>query len=250
MPPVSPLSSHPSRLLALAGSALLHLACVSDPAATQTADTSTSSSTASGSSTDDSSDGAETGSCFDAPEPCLRLVDCIGAIAPGQLDAVEAQFGEGGSCWCGTEPEAQECYALCVQQLEVAIDNFPTAQACHESVCSLDELDPTQPYGPAVDGACPEWSGQPQLLVDAPFGLPGSLCAPPCSGIAKFCPEHTQTSAQAVCMLDAGDAEYCLPRCYVDPRVIGGTQCPCGATCQPFGPLDSEGNERGVCTFE
>ena len=46
------------------------------------------------------------------------------------------------------------------------------------------------------------------------------------------------------------DVNYCASRCYVDPEFHGGHQCACGATCQPHGSQDGEGQLRGLCTFE
>lgn len=199
---------------------------------------------------DNEGDGDDDGGCFNAPEECLRFVRCIGTLVPDQQSTVEGQFGEEGSCWCGTEAEAQDCYKTCVQQLNTAIKNNPTVSACHQNSCALEDLDPTQPYGPIVNGSCAEWNGKAQTPFQNPFGLPGGYCAPECGGIAKACPEHTQTSAQGTCYATVGDKSYCASRCYVDPTLIGGTQCQCGATCQPHGPADGEGNQRGICTFE
>ncbi|MFO7566689.1 MAG: hypothetical protein R6X02_28860 [Enhygromyxa sp.] len=201
-------------------------------------------------------DGDETGDgdpgCFEAPDVCLRFVSCIGDILPEQQDAVSDEYGEGGSCWCSGEDKAQECYSTCVNQLDAAIEQFPTASACHPKSCGLDELDPEQPYGPVVNGSCPEWSGLEQIPLNNPFGIAGSVCSPPCSGIAQSCPDHTQTVAEGTCYLTVGDTNYCVSRCWVNSVDIfpSGTQCQCGATCQPVGGADGEGNLRGVCTFE
>ena len=69
-------------------------------------------------------------------------------------------------------------------------------------------------------------------------------------GLGNFCPNHDQTTAVGTCYIVLGDTNYCISRCYVDSEVIGGTQCQCGATCQPYGGPDGEGNMRGLCTFE
>lgn len=191
----------------------------------------------------------ETG-CFDAPEQCLRFVECIGGIVPEQQAVVEAEYGAEGSCWCGTDAEAQACFKTCVDQLDLALENNPTVSACHENNCALEDLDPEQPYGPITNGSCSTWNGNPQQPFMNPLGLPGGFCAPECSGIAKSCPEHTQTAAKGTCYLVGGGTSYCVSLCWVDPVVIGGTQCQCGATCQPYGAPDGEGNMRGICTFE
>ena len=196
------------------------------------------------------------GECFNQPDLCAQFVRCIGALVPGQAEQVEAQYGEMGSCWCGsTEDEAQTCYETCFEQVETAIKNNPTVAECHENYCTIDELDTTQPYGPINGGSCDDFIGEQgdpiaQQPVDAPFGLPGGYCAPACSGLANYCPDHTQTTADGTCYLQLGDTAYCAARCWVDPTIVGGTQCPCGATCQPQGAPDGEGNMRGLCTFE
>jgi hypothetical protein len=188
--------------------------------------------------------------CVEPPEQCLRFVECIGAIVPEQQPAVEAQYGAEGSCWCDGVDAANECFTTCVQQLDTAITNNPTESACHASSCSLDELDPAEPYGPIVGGACSDWNGNPQVPTQNLFGIAGGFCSPACGGIAKSCPEHSQTSAKGTCGFVSNGVEQCMSQCWVDPTIIGGTQCQCGATCQPSGGPDGEGNLRGICTFE
>jgi hypothetical protein len=201
-------------------------------------------------------DGDTSSECFNQPPICDRFIRCIGALVPSQLATVEEQFGPMGSCWCGaTEDEAQACYETCVEQIDNALATEPTEQACHEEVCGIEELDPDQPYGPIENGACaPYLSEQGEPIEQTPFmgplGLPGGFCAPACSGLANYCPESSQTSAQGTCYLQAGGELYCVSYCYVDSEVVGGHQCQCGATCQPYGGPDGEGNMRGICTFE
>lgn len=187
---------------------------------------------------------------WDPPGVCLQFVECIGALAPDQQAAADAMYGAEGTCWCGTQEEANQCYNFCIAQIEDALMEFPTESACHEVSCDLSELDPDEPYGPVVNGTCPNWDGEPQQPFVEPLGLPGSVCAPACSGVAKYCPEHSQTSANGTCYIQSGDVAYCVSRCYVDSTVISGAQCQCGATCQPHGAPDGDGNMRGVCTFE
>jgi hypothetical protein len=205
---------------------------------------------------DGDADTNDTGECVtEQPPICEQFVRCIGALVPDQLPTVEEQYGVDGSCWCGTVDEANECFATCTEQVDNAIMSNPTEQQCHESVCGIEELDPNEPYGPIVNGACAPYMGEggdmlPQDPIMSPFGVPGGFCAPPCSGLANYCPESAQTSAQGTCYLQLGMTLYCISRCYVDPTVVGGTQCQCGATCQPQGGADGEGNLRGICTFE
>jgi hypothetical protein len=198
--------------------------------------------------TDGDGDGDGDPACFEAPEECLRFVECIAALVPDQTEAVAELYGEDGTCWCEGEKQAQDCYTTCVEQLEIARSVNPTEPACHESSCALAQLDPNQPYGPIEDGVCPPWVGGAQTPFVNPVGLPGSYCAPECSGQGE-CPDHTQTAAEGSCELLIGDISYCALRCWVDPTIIGGNQCHCGARCQPYGGPDGEGNLRGLCTF-
>lgn len=197
----------------------------------------------------------DTGECFEQPAICAQFVRCVAALAPDSAMTVEEQYGADGSCWCGTDAEANECYNTCISQVADALEGFPTEAECHESVCYLEDLDPTQPYGPIMNGSCPDYTSAqdemiPQMPIMNPIGVPGGFCSPQCSGLANYCPEHTQTSAQGTCYLVLGQDNYCITRCYVDSTIVGGTQCQCGATCQPQGAPDGEGNMRGICTFE
>lgn len=226
--------------------------CVGDEGVAESAgETADTADTADTTDTADTADTADTGDCpYEAPDECLQFVDCITALVPDQAASVEDQYGADGSCWCGTEAEAAACYDDCISQLEEALEAYPTVGQCQESYCPLSDLDPTQPYGPVVDGMCPNWDGAPQAPLVEPLGLPGTTCSPACEGLANYCPEHTQTSAQGTCYVMFGDDLHCVSRCYVDSTVVGGSQCQCGATCQPQGAPDGEGNMRGICTFE
>jgi hypothetical protein len=197
----------------------------------------------------------DTGECYNQPPECEVFVRCIGALVPSQLEGVEQMYGAEGSCWCGTEDAAQGCYATCLSEVAKALESSPTESQCHDSVCGIEDLDPDQPYGPIMGGACTPYiseQGEPidQVPFMNPIGVPGGVCAPGCSGLANYCPESTQTSAQGTCYLQSGQELYCVSRCYVDSTLVGGTQCQCGATCQPQGSADGEGNLRGICTFE
>ena len=203
-----------------------------------------------GGSEGDESGGSGCTATTEVPDECLRWVGCVAALTPAEAAAAEAEYGAEGSCWCGTEAEASACYQDCLAGLSAANDSDPTESACHASSCSLAELDPSEPYGPVVDGACPDWNDEPQVPVVDPFGLSGSYCAPACSGLANFCPDHAQSTAGGTCYLVVGETELCVSRCYVDPNHLGGNQCPCGATCKPYGSPDGEGHARGLCLFD
>lgn len=183
--------------------------------------------------------------CFETPPECERFLECFRAVAPEQP---EPEL----DCLCGTEAEAAACKQACIDGLEQAIEARPTEPACHESSCGLGELDPDAPYGPVIDGACPLYgpSGSWQIPVIQPLGLPGHFCAPIHGGIANYCPDPPQTTAEGIGYLWVAPHSLCVSRCWVDPTLYGGNQCQCGARCQPHGNPDGEGNLRGICTFE
>lgn len=189
--------------------------------------------------TDGSDSNDDSSNCFEQPAECGQLIECLAVLLPGQ-DL--GDFEPGGSCWCGTEEEAAACYQTCVDQLESAVADNPTLVECHGRYCPIEELEPNEPYGP------PPCANGLTLLDDLP--VPGSYCAPACEGLAEACIEHSQTIAQGTCMW-SGNPNLCAMRCYVDPYIFAsGTQCQCGATCQPYGGVDGDGNARGICTFE
>jgi hypothetical protein len=197
--------------------------------------------------TDDAGDDTDTSGCFPQSAECAQMIECLDVLVP---DADLDDFNPEGACWCGSEAEASACHELCVEQLALAVEQHPTLGACHGRACPLDELDTTVPYRP--------WpcTGQHELEfpsdpADAP--VPGSYCAPICgTGFAAGdCPDHPQTVAEGTCFWIAGDVELCALRCFVDPFLYAsGSQCQCGATCQPYGGNDGDGNARGICTFE
>jgi hypothetical protein len=231
--------------------ALSSLACAAPGGDVVTSTTSSESGDGDGDGDGDASgDGDGEPVCGPVPEECQRFLACLEAILPSSVERAEAMFGVGGSCWCDTTPVAvDDCVETCLDQLDTAVAQYPTEPACHESSCTLGQLDPAQPYGPVVDGQCPDYAGVAQLPLENPAELEGTTCAPPCNGLLGWCPDHTQSSAQGTCYLTVDGADYCVNRCYVDPTHVGGTQCQCGAICQPDGSVDSEGIMRGVCLF-
>ena len=188
--------------------------------------------------------------CRDVPEECKRFVECAAVVMPSQAEFIADTYAEQGSCWCGTTfDEAQVCAEACRTQLAAAIEEEPTVRECHGRWCPIDELDEALGYGPSDNGVCPDYEGVPQVLMDL-SDFPGSYCAPPCVGSSATCPDHAQTSAQGICVLFGGPQDLCGLRCFIDPFVVEGSQCQCGAICRPSGPPDGEGNLRGICTFD
>ena len=106
-----------------------------------------------------------------------------------------------------------------------------------------------QPYSPVQAGACTPFDGQPRFAFVDPAGLLGNYCAPACLGVAQTCPDVAGTSAEGKCFFVKDGTQHCAAWCRIDAPA-GSAQCPCGATCQPYGPPDDDGNLRGVCLFK
>ena len=199
----------------------------------------------------------ETGSaveCVPVPEICQRFLRCVDALVPEQSGPIGELLGEGSECWCDGDPaSAAACAQTCTEELDKALEVEPTEVACHASSCAIDEHDDTQPYGPILAGECnlylsgADWLEQDPLYE--PLGLAGSFCSPSCDGIALVCPDNAQTTAEGSCFIADPEGNQCVSRCFVDSTLHGGNQCPCGATCQPYGTPDGDGHVRGICTY-
>ena len=76
--------------------------------------------------------------CWEQPPECQRLIECLDVTLPGQdLTMFEAD----GSCWCGsTSDEANDCYQICLDQLDAAVSQNPTVPECHGRFCPLEDL--------------------------------------------------------------------------------------------------------------
>lgn len=175
---------------------------------------------------------------------CTVVLDCVEVVAPDALAELEAQFGESSDCWCSGDGAAAACAQACQELLGGIVTTEP---ACQLDSCPLEELDPRQPYGPVVDGVCPDYNNGPQQPFINPLGLPGSFCAPIHGGITDYCPDHEQTVAKGEGYLIGPDNNsYCALLCTLDHQVGDGPQCPCGARCQPVGSQEG----KGICTWE
>lgn len=109
--------------------ALLASAC-GDNAASATAAPSTTNSTgtegpttSTGTSTDDTEGQA-------AHAICDHYLVCISVVAPGELPGAQMGFGESGTCWQGSEEDAQLCLDACKAGLETFHEAFPDEPKC------------------------------------------------------------------------------------------------------------------------
>lgn len=114
--------------------ALLFLACGGTPPDEDTAGTTgaTAASTGTDSSVtggQETSAGTDTGGQSER-EICDRYLACVAVVAPGELPAAQMGFGSKGSCWQGSEDEAELCLEACASGLETFNEAFPDEEKC------------------------------------------------------------------------------------------------------------------------
>jgi hypothetical protein len=112
--------------------ALLEPACQGDPGGSSTTD---GGSTNGGGTDGGSTDGGSTSGSVDTGgavphEVCDRYLTCVAAVAPGSLPAAQMGFGEGGTCWQGSESESQLCLDACEAGLKMYNEISPEEEKC------------------------------------------------------------------------------------------------------------------------
>ena len=73
--------------------------------------------------------GADTGE-QDSRAICERYLACISVVAPGELPTAQMGFGSDGTCWQGSESDAQLCLDACMAGLEDFNEVFPEEKKC------------------------------------------------------------------------------------------------------------------------
>lgn len=63
-------------------------------------------------------------------EICERYLGCVSLVAPGELPTAQMGFGESGTCWQGSENDAQLCLDACKAGLETFNEAFPDEPKC------------------------------------------------------------------------------------------------------------------------
>lgn len=92
----------------------------------------------------------------EAPEVCLRYVDCVQVVDAKAGAEAEARYGAQGSCWGGDEVAAAGCLALCDEHLRGHAAMSPEVAACDAAGIESDVefeigeavIDPEDPFGP------------------------------------------------------------------------------------------------------
>ncbi|MCY1009426.1 hypothetical protein OV079_28460 [Nannocystis pusilla] len=80
-----------------------------------------------------SSNETDTATGAESEEPreiCDRYLVCIAAVAPSGLPAAQMGFGDDGSCWQGSDKDAQLCIDACDAGLEMYHELFPDQAKC------------------------------------------------------------------------------------------------------------------------
>lgn len=179
---------------------------------------------------------------------CELYLDCLAVVAPGQLPGAQEGFGSGGTCWQGSEQDAEQCLAACASALAMYHDSHPDEPKC--GLCQVDG-DCTD-GGDCVDGECrPAGCGDEVVADDEVCDAP--QCADDCQGPVDCNPvnqfgcdpgEVCMWARSPYCTVDgdyAGDGEACD---YFDASL---TKCAPGLFCAPvdFFPDCTDG---GCCT--
>lgn len=220
--------------------------------------TDTTAGSSSGSTATDSTTGGsgETGS---APGPgheaCERYLACIAVASPASLPSAQQGFGEDGTCWQGSDAEAQQCIDACQAGLEELHMASPNEPAC--ALCQGDEDcegGATCMNGECRIGVCGNGVVDSDEVCDAP-----SYCDDDCKGPSECSPQNGAGCSEGdVCVFEF-DSPSCMPDDVDLPS--GGEQC--DGTCregfvclflcnnennQPCcEPLCNAGLETGAC---
>lgn len=102
------------------------------------------------SETDTSGDTDDT--CLDQPKQCADLIACLEVVLP---DIDVSSIEEGGSCWCGTVQQAQDCLQHCIDQLEIVEQQFSDVEVCGGENSNDDNDDDPSGDGDGDPGPLP-----------------------------------------------------------------------------------------------
>lgn len=61
---------------------------------------------------------------------CQRYIACISVVAPAQLPEAQMGFGDNGTCWQGSQTDAQLCMDACEAGLTMFNELFPEEAKC------------------------------------------------------------------------------------------------------------------------
>ena len=180
--------------------------------------------TSGGPSTDaTSTTGSDTGE-QDSRAICERYLACISVVAPGELPTAQMGFGSNGTCWEGSESDAQLCLDACMAGLEDFNEVFPEEKKCglcqEHSECNMAAGELCH-LGKCEVTTCGDGIVQADEICDSQ-----PECKPSCQG-PQPCNPMSGHGCQKL------NSEVCFPRSNLQGGVI--------AECRdPFNPIVSE----------
>lgn len=204
-------------------------------------------------------------------EVCERYLGCVAKVAPAALPGLQMGFSEDGTCWQGSDEDAQRCLAACRAGIDMYSEFFPEQETCRcqsnsdcaeaGELCYMGQCTVTT-CGDGIVDAMDVCDGQPGCDEDcmgparcnplANFGCPAYGCTIQHEdGVnTAQCQGYTVAEEGAPC----GQANRCklklgcaspelLPAC--DPKGLDGccarlcqrgepAQCDEGEVCVPF----------------
>ncbi len=91
-------------------------------------------------------------------EACAAYLDCLAAVDPGSLAAVQSTYGADGTCWADAS-SAATCADACVTGLEQMDEAFPAEAACDDGgPATAGDLEGAWQFTPVdQDDGCEEY---------------------------------------------------------------------------------------------
>ncbi|MDC0716945.1 hypothetical protein [Nannocystis bainbridge] len=168
--------------------------------------------------------GTETGGS-NPHEICQRYLACIAEVSPGGLPEAQMGFGENGSCWQGSDAEAQLCIDACRSALEMYNELFPEEMTCAQ--CHADsECDTTAGevcfLGNCAVTSCGDGVVDPTEMCDSQPSCDEDCQGPQqCNPLSNYpCPEFE------VCYLDDQQPDLLDAHCSQEFSAAGlGQSC-------------------------
>ncbi|PCC72804.1 hypothetical protein SAMN02745121_01922 [Nannocystis exedens] len=165
---------------------------------------------------------------------CDRYLACISAAAPGELPAAQMGFGQNGTCWQGSENDAQLCLDACEAGLETFNEAFPDEPKCalcqDHTECDADAGELCD-QGKCTVTTCSDGVVDAEEVCDSQPGYDADCLGPSeCNPFSNFgCSESNTCAIQPMYTFD----EITLARCLSYPEWFFALE---GDPCQDFGP--------------
>lgn len=160
--------------------------------------------------------------------PCVGYLACISVVAPGDLPAAQMGFGSNGTCWQGSESEAQLCLDACMAGLEDFNEVFPEEKKCglcqEHSECNMAAGELCH-LGKCEVTTCGDGIVQPEEICDSQ-----PECKPSCQGLQPCNPisgHGCQESGSEVCF-PQWDTQAVRAECLEPVNPLVSEDAPCG----------------------